>query len=80
MIDKGINLVAVPIIDTKGVNMATYERDLAERKAYGDQSQSTSGVAKGTMAGATASGLRADNDKQSVVKHCVSGRGYRVLN
>src|SRR4051812_18556852 len=41
-----------PIVDTKGVNMAGYERDLAECKQYGSQIHASQGVAKGTAAGA----------------------------
>jgi outer membrane lipoprotein SlyB len=94
-----------PIVDTKGVNMAAYERDLAECKTYAGQIQPAVGVAKGAVAGgaygaavgaighdvgegaavgavsgAAASGLRADRDKHDVVKRCLAGRGYKVLN
>jgi hypothetical protein len=94
-----------PIVDTKGVNMAAYERDLAECKQYGGQIQPVQGVAKGTAAGAAvgaaigaihhdagegaavgavsggaSSAVRADEDRQDVVKRCMRGRGYKVLN
>ena len=42
-----------PIIDTKGVNMAHYEADLADCQDYADQVRIEKGVAKGTVAGAT---------------------------
>jgi outer membrane lipoprotein SlyB len=94
-----------PIVDTKGVNMATYERDLAECKQYGAQIQPAKGVAKGAAAGAAvgaavgainhdvgegaavgavsggaSSAVKADEDRQDVVKRCMRGRGYKVLN
>jgi outer membrane lipoprotein SlyB len=94
-----------PIVDTKGVNMAAYERDLAECKQYGAQIQPAQGVAKGAVAGAAvgaaigaighdvgqgaavgavsggaSSAVKADEDRQNVVKRCMRGRGYKVLN
>jgi hypothetical protein len=38
------------------------------------------GAANGALYGGTRSGLEADRDKQKVVKNCLRGRGYRVLN
>ena len=38
------------------------------------------GAANGALYGGTRSGLAADRDKQRVVKNCLRGRGYRVLN
>jgi hypothetical protein len=94
-----------PIIDTKGVNVAAYQRDLTECQSYAQQVQVSAGVAKGAAAGAAYgaaigairgdigeaagvgavsggawSGLEADRDKQQIVKRCLRGRGYRVLN
>jgi outer membrane lipoprotein SlyB len=94
-----------PIVDTKGVNMAAYEHDLAECKQYGAQIQPAQGVAKGAVAGAAVGGaigaishdagagaavgavsggassaVKADEDRQEVVKRCMRGRGYKVLN
>jgi outer membrane lipoprotein SlyB len=40
-----------PIIDTKGVNMAHYEADLADCQGYSEQVHIEEGVAKGTVAG-----------------------------
>ena len=39
------------LIDTQGVNMAQYERDLADCNTYGEQVQIEQGVAKGVVAG-----------------------------
>ena len=41
-----------PIVDTKGVNMAAYQRDLAECQEYAAQINPAAGVAKGAVAGA----------------------------
>jgi hypothetical protein len=41
-----------PIIDTKGVNMAKYEQDLAECEAYADQVDITRKAAGGAVVGA----------------------------
>jgi hypothetical protein len=94
-----------PIIDTKGVDMAAYRRDLAECTKYAEEINMAAGAAKGAAAGgaygaavgsingrasegagtgaisgAAWSMLEGDREKQSVVKRCVAGRGYRVLN
>jgi hypothetical protein len=37
-------------------------------------------AAVGAVSGGASSALKADEDKQNVVKRCLSGRGYRVLN
>lgn len=94
-----------PIIDSKGVNMAQYEQDLADCKGFADNISVTEGTAKGTAVGAvvgaaagaisgdadrgagygalsggTRSGLKNQREKEQVVKRCIRGRGYRVLN
>ena len=94
-----------PIIDTKGVDMAAYRRDLAECTRYAGEVPMAAGAAKGAAAGgaygaavgsingraaegagtgaisgAAWSLLEADREKQRIVKRCVAGRGYRVLN
>ena len=38
------------------------------------------GAGTGAISGAAWSALEADREKQRVVKRCLSGRGYRVLN
>lgn len=38
------------------------------------------GAGYGGIYGATRSGLGADREKQAVVKRCLRGRGYKVLN
>jgi hypothetical protein len=41
-----------PIVDTKGVNMARYEQDLAECERYATQVSTGTAVAKGAAGGA----------------------------
>ena len=45
-----------PIIDTKGVNMAVYEQDLANCKTYSEQVQIEAGMARGAATGAATGG------------------------
>lgn len=99
-----------PIVDMKGVNDATYEKDLSECQAYAQQ-QSGMGetAAKGAGAGAVVGGLlglvtggngsgiaqaagagavigaaggafTGNQAQEAVVKRCLGGRGYKVLN
>lgn len=94
-----------PIIDTRGLNMAVYDSDMADCETYGQLIKIEQGVVKGAAAGAaagTATGAISghagsgagygaifgaaesarlnDREKQRVVKNCMRGRGYRVLN
>jgi outer membrane lipoprotein SlyB len=94
-----------PIIDTKGVDMAAFRRDLAECQRYAEEvpmgaaaakgavaggaygaavgsinGRASEGAGTGAISGAAWSMLEADREKQRVVKRCVAGRGYRVLN
>ena len=94
-----------PIIDTRGVDLAAYRRDLTECRQYAGEVPMAAGAARGAVAGgaygaavgsingraaegagtgaitgAAWSMLDADRQKQQVVKRCVAGRGYRVLN
>jgi outer membrane lipoprotein SlyB len=38
------------------------------------------GAGYGALGGATSSALKGDREKQAVVKNCLRGRGYKVLN
>jgi hypothetical protein len=94
-----------PIIDTKGVDMAKYEQDLAECRQYGREVQPARGAAKGAaggaavgaaigaitgsaargagvgaVSGAAQSGAEGARERPTVVKNCLRGRGYNVLN
>ncbi|RLA58194.1 MAG: glycine zipper family protein [Gammaproteobacteria bacterium] len=96
------------IIDTKGVNMASYEVDLKECREYTEQVAVGEKTAKGAASGAVVGGAigavvgnssdvargagvgaitggakgvsQGEQDKVRVVKNCLRGRGYRVLN
>ncbi|CAA0126132.1 Uncharacterised protein [Halioglobus japonicus] len=96
------------IIDQKGVNMTTYQQDLAECKSYAESVKTGektavgaasgavvggligaitgggSGAAKGAGVGAVGGGAKGASQgvetEVQVVKTCLRGRGYRVLN
>ncbi len=96
------------IIDRQGVDMARYERDLAECTAYAEEvraaekvaanaaggaavggavgavTRGSSGAKDGAAVGAIVGGARgtqgAWREQKQVVKQCLQGRGYRVLN
>ena len=46
----------------------------------GDSTDVAEGAAYGGLWGGTESGLDADREKRDVIKRCMAGRGYRVLN
>ena len=93
------------IIDRKGVDMARYDQDLAECRAYSEEVQTGKKVATGAASGAVVGGLigaitgdagkaagvgavgggargasEGSRDEVQVVKNCLRGRGYRILN
>lgn len=97
------------VIDKKNTDMAAYNQDLAECRAYADETGGVgAGAAKGAVGGAivgsaigavlgnrrTAEKLggaaavsgavhgarKSKAEKVQIVKNCLSGRGYRVLN
>ncbi len=97
-----------PIVDTQNTDMARYEQDLAQCRAYADQVDTgaqagksavggaavgavlgaivgnSTTVARGAGVGGVLGGARGAsqgaNEKDAVVKNCLRGRGYRVLN
>lgn len=99
-----------PIVDTKGVNQAQYEQDLAEcQNLAHQQSGAGESAAKTAAGGAAVGGLiglvtggngtriaqsagvgaviggatgaySGNKSQESIVKRCLTGRGYRVLN
>jgi len=97
-----------PIIDRQGVDMAQYQRDLADCEAYATEVDTGRKVGGGALAGAVVGGAvgailgdrhtaariagvgavtgsargagTAATEKRSVVRQCLNGRGYRVLN
>ncbi len=84
------------IIDEKGVNMSAYQQDLAECQRYTSGVKSGKKTAKGAASGSVIGGLiggitggasggakgarEGEKIEVRVVKRCLSGRGYRVLN
>lgn len=96
------------IIDEKGVNMTTYQQDLAECKTYSASVETGEKTGKGAASGAVVGGLigaitgggegalkgagvgavgggargasQGTETEVQVVKNCLRGRGYRVLN
>jgi outer membrane lipoprotein SlyB len=97
------------IIDRQGVDMAAYDHDLAECRAYANESGGTGAeAAKGAVGGAVIGGAigaavgnggtaeklggagavvgavrgarKSRAEKLQIVKNCLSGRGYKVLN
>ena len=99
-----------PIVDMKGVNQTSYEKDLQECQEYAkEQSGMGSTAAKGAGAGVVVGGLlglvtggnasgiaqaagagavigtaggafTGNQAQEAVVKRCLGGRGYKVLN
>lgn len=97
-----------PIIDTQGVNIASYNADLAQCEDYADEVAlaqkagagavsgavvggvvgavvgNSSTTQRGAGIGAVAGGARGVGEgireRERVIKRCLIGRGYRVLN
>ncbi len=96
------------IIDRKGVNMAQYEKDLAECRLYAQEVRTGEKAVRGAASGAVIGGAvgavvggsddaargagvgaitggakgvsQGERQELQVVKRCLGGRGYRVLN
>ena len=89
------------IIDEKGIDMAAYQNDLSECRAYASQVKTQDKTVKGAASGAVVGGLlgaitggagigavgggargaeEGDRTEVDVVRRCISGRGYRLLN
>jgi len=99
---------SAPIVDTKNVDQAKYQRDLSECQAYADQVSTAKSAGGGALLGAalggavgavfgdsstavksaTAGGIvggtqgavKGEQSKDEVVRSCLRGRGYSVLN
>ena len=74
-----------PIVGLKGVNEAFYVKDLAECQEYVKEASGMGGMAaKGAGADAVVGGAggayTANESQEAVVKKCLVGRGYKVLN
>lgn len=96
------------IVDTKGIDPAVYEQDLAECSTLSDQAKPGSSAARGAVGGAVIGGALGAifgdsrsagrmagggaviggasqagagySERDRVLRNCMSGRGYRVLN
>jgi outer membrane lipoprotein SlyB len=76
------------IIDKEGVDMSKYRQDLETRREYAEEVESGSELAQGAVGGAVIGGAvgailggsSASAEKSQVIKNCLRGRGYRVLN
>ena len=97
-----------PIIDSKGVSMAAYQRDLVECRVlaeqvpvleraatgaatgaviggtigaiFGDSQTAKKGAGVGAVSGGTRGAGSALHEQEHVVRNCLRGRGYKVLN
>lgn len=106
--NKGIPGSGGIIVDTKGVDLSTYDQDLAECREFADEVQVGGKVLTGAVAGAVVGGAIGAvvgdsrtaqqvggvgaikgtvqgvggglSERRRVVKSCLRGRGYRVLN
>lgn len=96
------------IVDTKGVDAAQYQQDLAECSTLADQASPGRSAARGAVGGALIGGALGGifgnrhsaarmagggaviggasqagagySERDQVLRNCMSGRGYRVLN
>ena len=96
------------IVDTQNMDMAQYQQDLAECRAYAEQVPvgervaggavigaviggaigavlgDGEGAERGAGTGAISGGVRGASsglsERDQVIKNCLQGRGYRVLN
>ena len=72
-----------PIVDMKGVNKARYEKDLAECQGYAKEASGMGGTAAkgaGAVFGGAGGAYKGNESQEAVVKKCLVGRGYKVLN
>ena len=105
LLDKAADQI---IVDTKGLDLNEYERDLSECDALAQQidiskrtrDRAIGGVVVGSVVGAILSdsdsakriggttgvvggvkgNVQARKEQQKVIKRCLQGRGYKVLN
>jgi len=70
----GVGDTWVPMIDQRGPDQSKTYADLAECQGYASQA---AGPGSGAMAGGAVSGVA---DQQSIIRKCMFGRGYSVLD
>lgn len=96
------------IVDTKGVNMSSYDQDRRDCESYAGQVSTGTSVARGAgfgaavgaalgaifgdsrrviqsagaggVVGGAKGAVKGENEKEQVLRNCLRGRGYRVLN
>ncbi|MBG13096.1 MAG: hypothetical protein CL553_08080 [Alcanivorax sp.] len=59
------------VVEKQGIDEAQYQQDLTDCRAV---------AAGGAVIGAAGKAGDAEQEKSQVVKNCMRGRGYRVLN
>ena len=74
-----------PIEGMKGVNEAFYVKDLAEcqgnaKEAPGMGSTAAEAAGAGIVVGGAGGAYKGNESQEAVVKKCLVGRGYKVLN
>jgi len=73
-----------PIVDMKGVDPHAYAADLTDCLGYAAEvhagRQSATGAGGGAVPGGARGGSNARNDRRAVVRNCLIGRDYYVLN
>ena len=74
-----------PIVDMKGVNETRYEKDLAECQGYAKEAPgmgitAAKGAGAGAVVGGAGGAYKGNESQEAVVKKCLVGRGYKVLN
>ena len=78
------------VVDKQGIDEAQYQQDLSDCRAIADEvstgrdaaDHGTAGrmAGGGAVIGAAGKAGDAEQEKSQVVKNCMRGRGYRVLN
>ena len=74
-----------PIVDMKGVNETRYEKDLAECQGYAKEapgmgSTPAEAAGAGIVVGGAGGAYKGNESQEAVVKKCLVGPGYKVLN
>jgi hypothetical protein len=62
------------VVDKQGIDEAQYQQNLTDCRAVAEN------AAGGAVIGAAGKAGDAEQEKSQVVKNCMRGRGYRVLN
>ena len=88
LLSSGCTTTKEIIVDRKGVDYSRYVADKAECETYASEVRTgdkvLKGAASGAAIGAVAGGVQglAEGEREQiiVVKQCLRGRGYKVLN